>query len=361
MGEQKKSLFEKEIVLGGVSLVQKEILARHLSTMLKAGLTISEALEIAKDSTTGKLKKILSQVIRSVESGRPLSDSLKDHDRVFSGLFVNAVYAGEESGTLEGNLENVSKQLEKERGLISKVKGAMVYPIMILIAAFILGMIISFVILPKIMPLFEGLKTELPLTTRMLIGFSRFAESYGFVLFIAIVLFIIFIVWTVRQKWSRPVTHLLLLKIPIIKKVVENTNLARFSRTLATLIKSGINIDEAIHITCEAMSNYYYKKALDTISKRISKGTELSQNFSQFEHLFPVLLIKMIKVGEKSGKIEEVLFYLADFYEAEVDTSVKSLSVAIEPILLIGIGLVVGFLALSIITPIYKITGGITR
>lgn len=359
--QQKKSLFEKEIAIGGVTLIQKAIFARHLSIMLKSGLTIIEALEIAEDSATGKLKKILSQVIHSCRSGRSLTDSLKEHGRVFSGLFINAVYAGEASGTLEGNMENIAKQLEKEREITAKVKGAMIYPIVVLIAAFILGIVISFLVLPKIIPLFEGLGTELPVTTKALIWFSNFVEAHGLILFIFIVLFVISILWIIRQKWSQPVTHMLLLKVPVVKKLVKNTNLARFSRTLATLIKSGITIDEAIRITRDTVGNYYYQKALDTISKRVGKGAELSENFSQFEHLFPNLVIKMIKVGEKSGKLEEVLFYIAEFYETEVDTSVKSLSTAIEPILLISIGLVVGFLALSIITPIYKITGGISR
>ncbi|MDA2936196.1 type II secretion system F family protein [Patescibacteria group bacterium AH-259-L05] len=361
MKQKKKSLFEKEIAIGGVTLTHKAIFARHLSVMLKAGLTIIEALEIAKDSTTGKFKKILSQVMHSVRSGRSFTESLKDHGRVFSGLFVNAVYAGEQSGTLEKNLGNIAKQLEKERELVSKIKGAMLYPIVVLIAAFILGMVISFLILPKIIPLFEGLGTELPATTKALIWFSHFVQAHGLILFIAIIILVIALTWVIRQKWSRPVTHLLLLNTPVIGKLVKNTNLARFSRILATLIRSGINIDEAIHITKDTVGNYYYQRALDDVSKRVGKGTELSENFDEFDHLFPTLVVKMIKVGEKSGKLEEVLFYVAEFYETEVDTSVKSLSTAIEPILLIGIGLIVGFLALSIITPIYKITGGIAR
>lgn len=359
--QKKKGLLEKEIFIGGVTLTQKALLSRHLAVMLKAGLTISEALVIVEDSATGKLKKILRQILKSIRSGRSLSSSLKDHKNVFSGLFINATYAGEMSGTLEESLENIAQQLEKERELVAKVKGAMLYPIIVLIAAFILMMVLSFIILPKIIPLFEGLKSDLPATTRGLIAFSHFVEANGAILLIAIFAFISFMGWVIKQKFSKPVTHWLILHTPVIKKLVINANLARFSRTLGTLIRSGLNIDEAVAITRDTVGNYYYSTFLDSVAKRISKGTKLSDNLLQNEKLFPRLLSKMIKVGEESGRLEEVLFYLAGFYETEVDSSTKSLSTAIEPILLIFIGLVVGFLALAIITPIYEITGNIGR
>ncbi len=357
--EQKKGVLEKEIAIGGVTLTQKALLARHLAVMLKSGLTITEALNLVETSATGKLKGVLRSVLKSVRAGRSLSSSLGDYQRFFSGLFINATLAGESSGTLEENLENIAKQLEKERELISKIKGAMLYPIVVLVAAFVLAIILSFVILPKITPLFEGLKADLPVTTRVLIWFSHFIEDHGLILFILLIAVIILTVWLVRQRWVRPVTHWLFLKLPIIKKLVIHTNLARFSRTLGTLIKSGLNLDEAVNITAQTMSNYYYGKALSQSGQRISKGIKLSDNLIYFKDIFPALVVKMIKVGEGSGRLEEVLFYLADFYESEVDTSTKTLSTAIEPVLLIFIGLVVGFLALSIITPIYNITGNI--
>lgn len=358
---KKKGILNIEINIGGVNLTQRTLLARHLSVMLKAGITITEALSIVESSATGKLKKILKQILKSIRAGRSLSSSLRQHENVFSGLFINAVYAGESSGTMEENLDNIATQLEKERELVAKIKGAMLYPIVVLSAAFVLFMVLSFVILPKIIPLFEGLKADLPVTTRMMIAFSHFIQANSLLLFLSIIGLIILISWTVKQKFAKPVTHWFFLKIPVIKRLVKYANLARFSRTLATLIKSGLNIDEALKITKHTVGNYYYQKALGSVSRRIVQGTKLSENLNQFEDLFPTLLIKMVKVGEESGKLEEVLFYLADFYETEVDNSTKALSTAIEPILLIFIGLVVGFLALSIITPIYDITGNISR
>jgi len=357
----KKSILEGDISIGGVSLVQKALFAKHLSVMLKSGLSLNESLSITEDSARGKFKNVIGDVLRSVESGRPLSSALATHPGVFSNLFVNATQAGEKSGTLVESFENIAEELGKENELISKIRGAMLYPSVVLVAAFGLGIVLSFIVLPKITPLFEGLKIDLPFTTRAVIWLSKLIQEHGIVLFIGIVAFIAIVFWVIRQKFSKPYTHWLLLNVPIIKNVIKNANLARFSRTLGMLLKSGVNIDEALEITKNAMGNYHYEHALAQVSKNVSMGSKLAENLSIHEKLFPILATRMIKVGEESGKFEETLFYLSDFYEAEVENSTKSLSTAVEPILLIIIGLVVGFLALSIITPIYEVTGNIRR
>jgi len=359
--QNKSKNLNKDISFGRVGLAQKALLAKHLSVMLKSGLTITESLSIALDSSSGSLRKTLQGVLKSVESGQPLSSSFERYPKVFSGLFISATHAGESSGTLGENLEHLAEQLEKDKELVAKIKGAMLYPIVVLIAAFFLGLAMAFLVLPKITPLFEGLKMDLPVTTRGLIWFSHFVQDYGTALFAGIVGFVIFMIWLVKQKFIHPVTHWLFLKVPIIKKISINANLVRFSRTLGTLLKSGLNIDEALVITKDTVGNYYYKKALESASARIGKGTKLSDNLEQYPKLFPKMTTRMVRVGEESGRLEETLLYLAGFYEVEVDTATKFLATAIEPILLIFIGLTVGFLALSIITPIYNITGNIRR
>lgn len=359
--KNKKELLAKDISFGGVSLTDKALFAKHLSVMLKSGIPITEALEIATTSTRGKLKNTLMGVLNSIEAGHSLADSFARYPKIFSGLFVNATKAGELSGTLVENMENIASELEKEKELKTKITGVMIYPIIVLVSALGLGGVLAFVILPKITPLFEGLRVELPLTTRGLISFSNFIQEHGLVFFISIAVFIIVLFWVVRQKFSHKVTHWMLLHFPFVKNVSRSSNLARFSRTLGMLLKSGVRIDEALDITLGTTSNYYYKKALEKVSSNIRTGSKLSDNLSTHGDLFPETVVKMVLVGEESGKFEEILFYLADFYEAEVDSATKSLSVAIEPALLLFIGLVVGFLALSIITPIYDITGNIQR
>jgi type II secretory pathway component PulF len=359
--QQQKSILQIDVSIGGVSFTQKALFAKHMSVMLKAGLSLTEALGTAGEAGSGKFKKVVGKVRGSVESGHSLADAFAAYPKVFPSFLVSVTKAGEASGTLVENLENVAEQLKKEQELASKIKGAMIYPIVVLAAAFALGMGISFLVLPRITPLFEGLQVDLPFTTRVLISFSHIIQSHGIYLFGGIVVGVIFFLWLIRQKFSRPVTNWLLLHTPIIKRIVRYSNLARFCRSLGMLLQSGLNIDESLEITKNTVGNYYYQRAVAKISKNIQAGTKLSENLEEHSSLFPIIVTRMVKVGEQSGKFEDTLFYLADFYEAEVDNATKSLTTALEPILLLVIGGVVGFLALSIITPIYDITGNIRR
>ncbi len=356
---KKKSALNIEISFGKVNMTQKAVFAKHLSVMLKAGLTIEESLRVISTSSKGKLKKVVKKVLKSVQAGQPLAESFARFPKIFDEFFVSATYAGESSGTLEENFERLANQMEKEAELAQKIKGAMIYPTFILIATFLLGMAMTFLVLPKIIPLFEGLRVDLPFTTRALIAFSHFVEAHSSILFFGVTGAVIFLIWLFRRNFMKPFNSFLILKTPIIKSISKNSNLARFCRSMATMLKSGLNIDESIEIASKTMSNFYYKRSLKKISKRISSGTKISENLKLYSHLYPEMVISMIRVGEESGRLEETLYYLADFYDLEVDTATKSLTTAIEPMLLIVIGLAVGFLAMSIITPIYSITGEI--
>ncbi len=357
----KKGLLDLNIFTGRVPITQRALFAKHLAVMLRSGIPVVEALEISQGSVQGNLKKIIKRILSSVRAGHSLSSAFANHPKAFSGLFVNVTRAGEKSGTLVENLENIAEELKKEKEMISKIKGALLYPIVVLSAAFVLGLVLAFVVLPKITPLFEGLKIKLPFTTRVLIWASHLMQNYGIYIFSGIVIFIIFASWILRRDFAKPATHWFLLHMPIVRNITLNSNLSRFSRTLGMLIKSGVSIDEALDITKTTMGNYYFRSALEKVSRRVSMGVHLADALSESGHLFPALLTKMVGVGEQSGRFEETLFYLADFYEGEVDVATKALSTAIEPLLLALIGIVVGFLALSIITPIYNITGGIRK
>ncbi len=342
-----------------MSLEEKALFSKHLSVMLRSGIPIIEALEISRTSAQGKLKKIIKEVQSAVAAGHPLSRAFAQHPKVFPPLFVNVVNAGEQSGTLVENLENLAEELEKDKILIEKVKGAMLYPVIIVIATFGLGMVLSFVVLPKITPLFDGLNADLPTSTKMLIAFTDIVEAHGTVLFWSIIGFVSLFLWLIKQRFSKPVTHWILLHTPVLGKLVLYSNLARFSRTLGMLLKSGVNIDEALDITRTTVSNIYFQRSLDEVNLRISRGVKLAAALSEYKSLYPLMFVRMVHVGEESGRFEESLLYLSGLYEDEVDTATKSLSTALEPALLIFIGLVVGFLALSIITPIYNVTGNI--
>ncbi|MBI2100931.1 MAG: type II secretion system F family protein [Candidatus Vogelbacteria bacterium] len=344
-----------------VNLTSRAILAKHLAVMLTAGLTLSEALAVAIDSTAGNLKRVLRRVQQSVQSGTAFSQALGAYPKVFSGVFVSAVYAGERSGNLAVNLANLSRALEKERALLAKVKGAMIYPAIVLAAAVALGLGLAFFILPKITPLFRGLRIALPWTTRLLISFADFIDAHGAAFFLGLVLGAIFLPWLLKRRSLAFLTHWCLLHFPAVGRISANLNLARLAGTIGLLLKSGVNIDETLAIAEKTTGNFYYRRALRRISADVGRGLKLSESFERFPKLFPLLFSRMARVGEVSGRFEETFFYLTDFYEDEVDAAAKSLSTALEPILLLVIGLVVAGLALSIITPIYEITGNIRR
>jgi type IV pilus assembly protein PilC len=344
---------------GGVNLTQKALFSKNLAMMIKSGITISESLSIIEESLSGKFKKAIVTIRHAVESGGSLSTAMALYPKIFPSLYINTVYAGESSGTLQSNLEYMAEQLRKEKELNSKIMGAMLYPAVVLVAAFFLGLAISFVVLPKVVPLFEGLGVKLPWSTQLLISFSRLMQDHGLAIVIALLVGIAVFIWLIRREFSRPVTHWFLLHIPIIYPLVRSTNIARFCRTLGTLLKSGLTIDEALVVTKDSIGNFYYRKALDDIAARVGSGMKLSDSLKAHRDVFPTLVSRMMNVGEQSGGFEDVLFYLASFYEEEVDNGTKTIATAVEPLLLIFIGSFVGFMAISIITPIYNITGNV--
>ncbi len=342
-----------------VSLKEKAVFVRNLAIMIKAGLSLADALQILSRQSKSFLKKVILDVESSVRAGNSLSSSFEKYPKIFSSFFINSIHSGEVSGNLDSNLEAIADYLEKQKDLLDKIKTALAYPVIILVLSFSLGMLVSFFVLPKITPLFIGLKIDLPWTTRLLIAFADLVKNYGFFLFFGVVFFLIFLFWLFRQNFIKPLTHFIFLHTPIFKGIARNKNLALFSRTMATLLHSGLNIDDALEVSRNTVSNYYYQKSLKAVSKSATQGSSLSENLANYSAYYPDLMIGLIRVGEESGNLEEELFNLAHIYEREVDNSIKILSSAIEPALLIIIGFVVGILALSIITPIYKITGNV--
>ncbi len=356
-----EKLLKKEITFGGVNLEQKAVLARQLAVMLQSGLTLSEALGTAQNSSRGKLKQVLGEVREAVESGRPLAAALGDYPKIFGGLFSSSVYAGESSGTLADNLKNVAVALEKERAIVSKVKGALIYPTIVLVATLVLGTVLAFTVLPKITRLFEGLNIELPATTRALISFAHFADAWGVIAFPLILTIIFLLVFAWRLRALQPITHKILLAIPLAKSLVRESNVSRFAGTLAMLLKSGVPVDEALKIASDTAGNFYFKNALVEVGENVKRGAKLAASLAAYPKLFPSLSTDLVRVGEESGKFEETLAYIAEFYEAEVDKTAKNVSTTLEPALLLFIGLIVAVFALSIITPIYELTGNIKR
>ena len=347
-------------LFGQVSLSDQVLFTKHLSIMIKAGLSLKESVETIKDQTSSKkFREILDDLTNRLDNGESLGESLAKHPRIFSNLFINMIRLGEESGTLEGNLEHLTLQLEKSNDLRKKIKSAMIYPIFILVAALGLGAALVFFVLPKLLPLFKSFDIELPLPTRILLGISEAFQNYGIFILIGVVFLSAIIILISRIKAVKKFNARLLISLPIIGPISRNTNLIQFSRTLGTLLKSGVSIITALDITANTLPNLIYQEVLKETSIKVQRGESLENYLHLNPKLFPPTVSRMVAVGEKTGNLEETLLYLAEFYEKEVDNTTKNLSSILEPILLIFIGIVVGFVAISIIMPIYQITSGI--
>lgn len=343
-----------------VSLAERIMFVKHLSMMIHSGMTEVESLRLIRSQIKSKsFLGILDDVISSVENGQALSTALARYGHVFGDLFINIIKIGEISGTLSENLDYLALEMKKSQSLRSKVRGALIYPAVILVATIgVVGGLIFF-ILPKILPVFKSLKVTLPFTTRALIALSDALRSHYIIIFVALVLFVVFLLFLRRIPATRYILHRILLSLPIFGNISIGFNMANMTRILGMLLKSGEKIVQAVSITADASSNMVYRKALQEAVIEIQKGKTLYAYFEEHERLFPPTVGRMIEVGEKTGNLDNNLAYLAEFYENEVDEVTKNLSGILEPILLVVMGVAVGFVALAIITPIYGITQGL--
>lgn len=356
-----QSILDTDLGWNRVSLTQKMLFFKDLALMLKSGLVITEALKLIYGTSHGYMKKIIAELYTAVKSGRKLSDCLAAYPHIFSGHMIGAIRSGESSGSLDTDLSNVASQLKREKLLIDKIKGALYYPVIVLIVAVIVGFLMVFYILPKISKMLVGLNVELPWTTKLVVAVSSFAQYYFWQIIVSLVLLVGIFIWFVYQTWSQPLLHKVYLFMPFVGALIKDVNLARFSLTLGTLLKSGLTITEALNLCAGGASNFYFKKALEKVKLGVDKGAKLSDQLARYPDYFPEICVRMIRVGEESGKLEETLFYLNDYYDSEIDNKTKNLSTIIEPLLLVFVGLIVLLIILSIITPLYSITRGVSR
>ncbi|MFH1142364.1 MAG: type II secretion system F family protein [Candidatus Uhrbacteria bacterium] len=357
--KKERNIFQKMLVIGTVSMKEILFFTKNLSVLLKSGTTLTEAIEVLQQQAKGKLKYVLEQVAEQIGEGHPFSEALEDHKSTFSNIFVNIVKVGEQSGTLEDNLSYIAEQLDKSYQLRKKILGAMMYPLIVIIGATVLGLGIVLFVLPKVTNLFKGFDVELPLTTRILIAVSDFFQVHGLLALIAGLIGLIVLIILIKQRFVKPITHWIFLYLPVVKNISIHANLASFCRTMSILLKSGVTIDEGIKICSQTVSNYHYQQFLLKTYDKIKAGDTLAGSLAVKKHLFNGTDIQIIKVGEESGSLSDSLAYCATIHEREVDSITENLSNILEPILLVFVGLMVGFLALSIITPIYSITGSI--
>lgn len=332
------------------------LMTRNLSAMLVAGLPLSRSLSvIERQSSNQKLKSIIFAVRESIERGDQFNEGLARYPKVFDDLYIAMIKAGEESGGLADTLKTLAIQLERTSTLKKKIKGAMIYPAIVMIIMVIIGILMMIFVMPSITTTFKKLEVDLPATTMALIATSDFMVAHTFLVLSGMLAAVIGFIYFLGTHLGKVIFHFIIIHLPVIGTMVKETNAARMSRTLASLLTSGVDIIRSLNITEEVVQNIYYKPVIAEAAKRVEKGTPLSEVFAEQTKLYPVFVGEMIMVGEETGKISEMLEQLATFYENEVEQKTKDLSTIIEPILMVFIGGTVGFFALAMIAPIYSI------
>lgn len=347
-----------KLLKGRIGTKDKIIFARQLSTLINAGLPLVQSLRSVLNQTRNeKLKVVIADVISKVEGGMAFSEALKLYPNVFSQVFVSLIAAGETSGTLDTSLERLANQQEKDAELISKVRGALVYPVIVLLVMVgVVGFMIVGV-LPQVRELYDGLPgAKLPFVTVALLAISDFVINFWWVMIILIG-FLIF----VGTKWARTLGGKIVIdglktKLPLIGSLFQKLYMARFARTAATLVSSGVPLIQTLEITGRAIDNYHIEKSLSAATEKVKGGKALSTSL-EGDPNFLELVPQMIKIGEDSGAIEQMLDRVATFYEKEVDNAVKSISTIIEPILMIVLGVVALIIVGAILLPIYGLVG----
>jgi type II secretory pathway component PulF len=347
-------------IFSKVKISEQILFTKNLSGMLKAGLSISRALSVLKKQTkNARLSVILTSLTTDINAGETFSNALAKFPEVFSKLFVSMVRAGEESGNLAGALSDIGLNLEKSNSLNRKIKGALIYPSVIMSAMVIIGVLMFAFVVPTLANTFKSLGVALPWSTQMIIFFGNFF-SHNLILSFVIIFVVAFSMYLIfRAKFMEKYIDFVVLKIPVVSNLTKEINSARTARTISSLLLSGVSITRAIEITEDVVQNVYYRKVLQDAKTAIEKGAPFSQAFEANTKLYPIMMSEMIQVGEETGKLSDMLLQIALFYEDEVENKTKNLSTIIEPVLMIFIGIGVGFFAISMISPLYTILGSI--
>lgn len=335
--------------------------AKNMAVMIDAGLSISRALAVLeKQSKNKKFKDLLNSISTSVSGGETFSKSLEAHPEVFSQLFVSMVRAGEESGKLSDSLRTVAAQLEKSYLLTKKVKGAMIYPAVIMTIMLVIGIVLMVYMVPTLTETFKGLNIELPLPTRIIIYISDFLRLNILLTLGFLVIMFMSVFFGLKTKRGKDFLDTLVLKMPIIGSMSREVNAARTARTLSSLISSGVPIVSALETTSDVLQNHYFKEIVTSATKKVELGELLSVSLnSESQNLYPVFLSEMLSVGEETGKMSEMLGNIADYYEAEIDQKTKDLSTIIEPFLMVLMGIAVGIFAIAMMLPTYSLVDAI--
>ncbi len=342
-----------------VKLKDLSVFARQFATMIDAGLSVVKCLDILeKQSRNPKLKEVIAQTKHDVAGGTSLTEALQKHPRVFSALFINMIRSAEVGGILDSVLDRLSTFLEKEQETKNKIKSAMTYPAVVFSFAMMMLFGLLFFVLPKFKGIFDSMGLKLPLTTRLMLNFSDYFKHYWYLAAVALIASVIAMKLFARTERGRLVVDTLKLKIPVFGDLILKTSVARFARTFGTLISSGVPVLRALEIVAETAGNRVVTDTVNRARDSIKEGDRISTPLFG-SRVFPVMVTQMISVGEETGRLDAMLVKVANFYDDEVDSTLKALTSLIEPLMIVGLGLIVGFIAVSVISPIYSLVGSL--
>ncbi|MBI1754964.1 type II secretion system F family protein [Candidatus Azambacteria bacterium] len=353
-------LFERMRGFKGVALVDKIMFTRNLAVMIGAGLALNRALSVLQEQVENNTFKVMiGDIAHGVQGGRPFSECIEKHPSAFSELYVNMVRIGETAGNLEQVLNGLADQMKKDHDIISRVKGALMYPAVIFVVMLIVGYLMMVLVVPKLADTFRDIGAELPASTKFLILLSDIMLNYWYVAIAGVIGCVWGLRFALKTEGGKRGFDAVVLKMPVIKGLSKKMNSARMCRTLGILVDSGVPIVKALDILSHTLSNHFFSESLSRASAEIQKGKSLYESLKSYRTLYPPLVTQMIAVGEETGSLTKVLSKLADFYEDEVNNATKNLSTIIEPVMMVIIGAGVGFFALSMITPMYSVLDNI--
>ncbi|RJP46332.1 MAG: type II secretion system F family protein [Armatimonadetes bacterium] len=348
-----------ESIFSRVSFSDLVITTRQLATMIEAGLVLSESLDILEEQQTNKrLKKVLEKVSADIKGGIDFASALDKHPDVFPPLYCKLVRAGQASGKLDTVLLQLAENLEKEREFKSKVKGAMIYPIVVVTMMVGVMLVMVFFVMPKLMGLYKDSDMDLPLPTKIMMALAGFLLNFWWLIIIMTIIAFIFYRRYSETPNGRIVIDKIILKTPVVGRIVKMVILTNFTRTLGLLISSGISILDAIKIVADISGNEVYKQSLSLAYRGVERGLLFSSQILGLP-VFPKIVGQMIRTGEETGKLDDVMFRIADYFESETDNSLKNATTLIEPIVLVLLGIGVALLVVSVIMPIYQLSTNI--
>ena len=346
----------------GTGVKRDEIvrLTKNMAAMLQAGLSLSRALSVIERQSSNKyLKKVMTELSESVKKGSSFNEALAEHPKVFPPIFIAMVRAGEESGGLPEALTTVGMQMERSAQLSKKIKGAMIYPSIVISAIVVVFVLMMIYVVPTLTKTFTSLGVKVPLATRIIVAISNFMVANVALVFLGLIALFAGGYLFIRSERGSAMVLWVALRAPVIGELVRETYAARFSRTLSSLLSSSVPVLDALAITKEVVHAKAFADVIDEASAAVKKGEPLSQSFVKYDKLYPILMSDMLAVGEETGKVAEMLKQIAEFYEEDVQEKTKDLSTIIEPLLMLFIGTFVGIFAVSMIAPIYQLSSAI--